>query len=116
VFDCWYSPGVLTDPPSERVKTLRGRSNGITRFAQPVMRVKDDLVEINYRFGGTDRESGSCSEFYEKHVMRYFFVPELLWPCKSWGWSRWRSRSGWLSTSRIAVHGAFQWSQSGEWV
>lgn len=77
IFDCWYGPGVLTDPPVGRIKTLCGGSNRVTRFAEPVMLVNENAVEVNYRFELKD-ESGSCSEFLEKHVMRYFFVPELF--------------------------------------
>jgi SAM-dependent methyltransferase len=77
IFDCWYGPGVLTDPPAVRIKRLCSGSNRLTRFAEPVMRVNENAVEVNYRFVLIDNTSSRCSEFYEKHVMRYFFVPEL---------------------------------------
>jgi hypothetical protein len=50
----------------------------LTRFAQPLMRVNENVVEVNYRFILTDKASCTSSEFEEKHIMRYFFVPELL--------------------------------------
>ena len=78
IFDCWYGPGVLTDPPSVRTKTLCRGPNRLTRFAEPVMLVNDNAVEVNYRFQLSDDLSRKCSEFFEKHVMRYFFVPELF--------------------------------------
>jgi SAM-dependent methyltransferase len=78
IFDCWYGPGVLTDPPAMRVKTLSSGSKRITRFAEPIMRVNENAVEVNYRFEVMDESARKCSEFSEKHVMRYFFVPELF--------------------------------------
>jgi SAM-dependent methyltransferase len=74
IFDCWYGPGVLTDPPNARVRTLCSGSNRLTRFAEPVMHVNENTVEVNYRFELAD----GPSEFLEKHVMRYFFIPELF--------------------------------------
>jgi len=78
IFDCWYGPGVLTNPPTVRTKTLSNGSSRLTRFATPLMRVNENAVEVNYRFKLTNRTSRECSEFEEKHAMRYFFVPELF--------------------------------------
>lgn len=78
IFDCWYGPGVLTDPPARRIKTLRSGSTRLTRCAEPVMRVNENAVEVKCRFELTDESSPGYSEFCEKHVMRYFFVPELF--------------------------------------
>jgi SAM-dependent methyltransferase len=78
IFDCWFGPGVLTDPPAVRTKTLCRGSNRLTRLAEPVLLVNDNAVEVNYRFELTDESSHRCWEFFEKHMMRYFFVPELL--------------------------------------
>lgn len=78
IFDCWYGPGVLTDPPASRIKTLSNGSKRLTRFAEPVMHVNQNTVEVNYRFELKDESSRTSSEFSEKHVMRYFFVPELF--------------------------------------
>jgi nitrogen fixation protein FixH len=50
----------------------------LTRVAEPVMRVNENAVEVNLRFELMDKSSHKCSEFSEKHVMRYFFVPELF--------------------------------------
>jgi SAM-dependent methyltransferase len=78
IFDCWYGPGVLSDLPVARTKTLYNGLRRLTRFAQPVMRVNENVVEVNYSFELADAPSHTCSEFHEKHVMRYFFVPELF--------------------------------------
>jgi SAM-dependent methyltransferase len=78
IFDCWYGPGVLADPPAMRIKSLCSGPNRLTRFANPVMRVNENLVDVNYRFVLMDTTPQTCSEFCETHVMRYFFVPELF--------------------------------------
>jgi SAM-dependent methyltransferase len=103
IFDCWYGPGVLTDPPAVRTKTLSSGSNRLTRFANPVMRGNENAVEVNYRFELKDES------FSEKHVMRYFFVPELflalqsvqLEPLAVTGWMSQREPD--LATWSIAV-------------
>jgi SAM-dependent methyltransferase len=76
VFDCWYGPGVLTDPPAVRVRRLRQGSDRLLRIAEPVLRINENLVDVNYDFVVEGR-LGECSEFHEKHTMRYFFAPEL---------------------------------------
>jgi SAM-dependent methyltransferase len=77
IFDCWYGPGVLTDPPVVRTKTLYSGSNRLTRLAKPVLLVNDNAVEVHYHFELSDESSCKSSEFFENHSMRYFFVPEL---------------------------------------
>jgi SAM-dependent methyltransferase len=76
VFDCWYGPGVLTDPPTVRVKRLQQGFRRLLRIAEPIMRINEDLVDIRYGFvvSGTQE---NWTEFEEIHTMRYFFAPEL---------------------------------------
>jgi SAM-dependent methyltransferase len=76
IFDCWYGPGVLSDPPVVRVKRLQRGLCRLLRIAEPRMRINDDLVEIRYEFLVSERRK-RCSEFHEIHKMRYFFIPEL---------------------------------------
>jgi hypothetical protein len=42
------------------------------------MRANENAIEVNYRFELTNKPSRGRSGFHEKHVMRYFFVPELF--------------------------------------
>jgi predicted TPR repeat methyltransferase len=35
IFDCWYGPGVFTDPPETRVRRLEGDGFTVTRIAEP---------------------------------------------------------------------------------
>lgn len=77
IFDCWYGPGVLTDPPTVRLKELEDEAVTVTRIAQPVMHPNENVVDVNYRVFLRDKASGSVREIHESHRMRYLFHPEV---------------------------------------
>lgn len=77
VFDFWYGPAVLTDRPSQRVKTLEDSDVKIVRVATPTLHVNDNLVDVRYDLLAIEKSSGRCKELAEDHRMRYFFRPEL---------------------------------------
>lgn len=69
VFDGWYGPGVLNDPPGDRVKKVdEGR---IVRHASAVSHPERQLVEVHYAVRQGDRE------VEEVHPMRYLFPDEM---------------------------------------
>ncbi len=77
LFDFWYGPGVLSDPPKVAVKRMADDRMHITRIAEPVMHPAQNIVEINYTVFATRLEDQRVSEIHETHYMRYFFQPEL---------------------------------------
>jgi SAM-dependent methyltransferase len=77
LFDFWYGVGVLTDPPTERDRTMEDAHTFVQRHAQPVHCVNDNIVEVHYAVRLTDKRSGAVSELQEVHSMRYWFLPEL---------------------------------------
>ena len=77
VFDVWYGPAVLTDRPAVRVKRIADRDIEITRLAEPVMHLEEDVVEVNYHVFARDLASGLVTETDETHLMRYLFSPEI---------------------------------------
>lgn len=77
LFDFWYGPGVLTDPPTERDRIMEDTHTRVYRHAHPVHRVNDDLVEVHYSINLTDKSTGGQSSLNEIHKMRYWFLPEL---------------------------------------
>lgn len=77
LFDCWYGPGVLTDRPVVRVKTLEDEKLKITRIANPAMNASSNIVDVNYQIFIEDRESQRIKEISETHRMRYLFEPEV---------------------------------------
>jgi SAM-dependent methyltransferase len=85
LFDCWYGPGVMSDPPSARFKRIEDGARRIFRFAEPKLRVDDNIVDVNYQFVVKDSISGTCEEFAETHRMRYFFWPDMFLHLESQG-------------------------------
>lgn len=77
LFDFWYGPGVLTDPPTERDRQMEDEQTLVQRHAHPVHRFNDNIVEVHYSIDLTDKSSGKCSHLTEMHSMRYWFLPEL---------------------------------------
>ena len=77
IFDVWYGPAVLADPPAVRVKTLENKVVKITRVAQPTMHYQRNLVDVHYRIIACEKATGHYSETRETHRMRYLFSPEI---------------------------------------
>ncbi|MCK4793217.1 MAG: methyltransferase domain-containing protein [Desulfobacteraceae bacterium] len=77
IFDCWYGPGVLSDPPTVRVKELEDEAIAITRIAKPVMHLHENFVDVHYHVFIRDKETQQVEEIKELHRMRYLFQPEV---------------------------------------
>lgn len=77
VFDFWYGPAVLSQKPEVRVKRLEDEKIKVTRIAEPVMHVNENLVDVNYTVFIEVKKSRQIEEVREKHRMRYLFLPEL---------------------------------------
>jgi len=77
IFDCWYGPGVLSDPPTVRVKELEDDVITVTRIAQPVMHPNENVVDVNYWVFLKSKTDGTTREIRETHHMRYLFQPEV---------------------------------------
>lgn len=76
-FDFWYGPAVLTERPTERLKTMQDDATDVYRFASPVLRENDNVVEVRYKVVVVDRATQQARTIDELHEMRYFFLPEL---------------------------------------
>ncbi|MFC1579342.1 class I SAM-dependent DNA methyltransferase [Thermodesulfobacteriota bacterium] len=85
VFDFWYGPGVLSDPPTARVKEVEDESVEITRIANPILSPHQNTVDINYRMFVRDKKTRQVGEICEEHRMRYLFLPEILFLFKTIG-------------------------------
>lgn len=77
IFDFWYGPGVLNDPPVVRVKRLEDEVAKVVRIAEPVMKKDQNLVDVNYQIMTFEKQTDQWSELQETHSMRYFFLPEI---------------------------------------
>ena len=85
IFDFWYGPAVLNDPPVKRVKKLVNEKIKITRFAEPTVYSDKNLVDVHYDVLIEDVNSKEIIEKKETHKMRYFFDAELDTICKQVG-------------------------------
>ena len=77
VFDFWYGPAVLADPPVLRVKRAGDDKVEVTRIAEPDHRPEENRVDVHYQVFVRDKASDALSEVRESHRMRYLFVPEI---------------------------------------
>lgn len=77
IFDSWYGPGVLTDPPSVRIKRVEDKDIIVTRIAEPKMHFHENIVVVDYHMFIRDKHTQLVEEIQEKHTMRYLFLPEV---------------------------------------
>ncbi len=77
IFDFWYGPAVLTQGPSLIIKKLKEGESSIKRTAIPKINFNDNIVDIHYRIEIKNNRNNFKKAFTERHVMRYFFLPEL---------------------------------------
>jgi len=77
IFDCWYGPGVLEDPPSVQVKKAENDSIAVTRVARPLLHRHHNRVDIHYHVTVRKKDSSQFQVIRECHRMRYLFKPEL---------------------------------------
>jgi SAM-dependent methyltransferase len=77
IFDFWYGPAVLSDPPTVRIKRFEDEEIKITRIAEPVMHYNENIVDVNYEMILEDKRMHFFKKIIETHKMRYLFLPEI---------------------------------------
>jgi SAM-dependent methyltransferase len=77
VFDFWYGPGVLSDPPVVRVKEMADETVELLRIAEPLFLPNANCVDVRYRVLLTELSTRAVHRIEETHRMRYLFMPEL---------------------------------------
>ena len=77
IFDFWYGPAVLTDPPVVRIKRLEDKDVKVTRLTEPIMDVNKNIVDVNFEVMIENKDTNIIERVNEIHKMRYFFLPEL---------------------------------------
>ena len=85
IFDFWYGPAVLTDRPEIKKKCIENEDFKIIRFSEPLMHSSINCVDINFQLIITEKNQLSTFEIAEKHVMRYWFKPEIEYFLKQFG-------------------------------
>lgn len=77
LFDCWYGPAVLSDPPTVRVKRLENEKIRITRIAEPTLHANCNTVDVKYSVTIHNLATGTVEDLEEVHTLRYLFKPEI---------------------------------------
>ncbi|MFA6189488.1 MAG: class I SAM-dependent methyltransferase [Sulfuricurvum sp.] len=78
IFDFWYGPAVLTDPPITNIKRLENQQVHVTRIAESSIHAQTNIVEVNYDIFVTSKNMlSNVLEKKERHNVRYFFDTEL---------------------------------------
>ena len=77
LFDCWYGPTVLSEPPEVRVKRMEDENIRVTRICEPELLENDNGVIVNYTVFVEDRRTQAYTQLAESHRMRYLFKPEI---------------------------------------
>ena len=77
IFDFWYGPAVLTDPPVVKIKRLEDNELSVTRITEPVMHANSNAIDVNFEVLIEDKNSHALDVINETHKMRYLFLPEI---------------------------------------
>jgi SAM-dependent methyltransferase len=97
IFDVWYGPAVLSDPPAVRVKRLADEATEVTRLAEPFVHAARNIVDVNYEVIVRDRASGGVESVKETHHMRYLFTPEIEFFLKQAGFAEIVHSEEWIT-------------------
>ncbi len=108
LFDFWYGPAVLRDPPVVRIKHLQDETLEATRIAEPELHPNENLVIVNYHLFLRNRYNQEVTEVRVAHPMRYLFKPELDSLLERAGFES-GTFGGWLSTTPLGFNTWFGW-------
>ena len=73
IFDTWYGPGVLSDPPRSRSRIIETPDGPVEREVTSHLDTRRHICDVRYRL----RCPGGALLAEETHVVRYFFPMEL---------------------------------------
>lgn len=85
IFDSWYGPAVLSNPPTVRIKRFENDKISIVRISEPVLYFDENIVDVKYQLFIRHKKTGAVKEINEIHRMRYLFKPEIKMLCKKFG-------------------------------
>ena len=77
VFDAWYGPAVLSDPPASRIKRLGDHEVEIVRISESTLHANHNTVDVDFEMLIRDLRKDAMSRITERHTMRYLFTPEV---------------------------------------
>jgi len=77
IFDCWYGPGVMNDPPSIKVKRMNNEQIEVIRIAEPYTHHNESVIDVNFHILINDLQTNQLTQLHEKHPMRFLFKNEI---------------------------------------
>jgi len=77
IFDCWYGPGVMQDPPTVRIKRMKDDEIEIIRIAEPEIHYNKSVIDVNYHILINNLNTNQLTQLHEKHPMRFLFKNEI---------------------------------------
>lgn len=75
IFDYWFKPGVLIDPPKEKIKYLNKHDKTYIRFTQFRHLKKLNIIKILFNFFILNKKE--IKSFREIHEMKYYDIKQL---------------------------------------
>jgi SAM-dependent methyltransferase len=77
LFDAWYGPAVLADPPGVRVKRVPLPDGNLLRLSEPRHSTRTSQVEVQFTVFAFDPAGAVRDVARETHLMRYWFHNEI---------------------------------------
>ena len=85
IFDFWYGPAVMADPPRKKIKKLENETITITRITETQMLAHLNRVDVSFNISAKNIKENTEFKKKELHQMRYFFDTELEMLCDKHG-------------------------------
>ena len=76
LFDCWYAPAVIADPPTDRIREIKKGKSRLFRLTQSALSHQKNLIQIQFHVFSIDGKK-LVGESVETHQMRYWSLPEI---------------------------------------
>ena len=78
IFDTWYGPAVLADPPTDRIKVVNSTAENtrVIRITQPMHNKLEQTIDVRFHLLHL-RGDQVLGEIHETHRMRYLFPQEV---------------------------------------
>lgn len=99
IFDFWYGPAVLTDPPKKKTKKLQNETIKIYRKTETQMHALLNRVDVSFDISVKNKKDNKEYKKKELHQMRYFFDTELEMLCDKHGFKI-DQKYEWLSNKK----------------
>ena len=77
IFDLWYGPAVLKEPPAGRRKVIHTEQGTVHRHTAASMDMDSHLIQVDFTLQQFINDRAKADAIKETHTMRYYFRDEL---------------------------------------